>query len=1091
MLVVTLGCSSSGPPPRDKCAEPTVSECLDATIANECLEKKDDFDDICKDTFLAENQSPSDPSSQVTKALVPELDGANFRDREIKDVIYNDQPPQYIDDNPVPPTYSFRGARNTLININDKLLVKDIYDHSDVFNALDDNFEISPEIISLMPRKAKSGKALPVIQVQNPQYMFDGLTYTQTYIYDILDAMFVGKVAEWNDNGLGIESCEEYVYERFYSFTLFKDFASLHFDDPYRVAEYAFQGADLDEDGIHVHNSQNIKPGAIGSRNLAYNVGDMNIISKKGTAVIPDPFMVFAEPTGKQRFMDSASYRLDFSYTNWLTTPCYSSMVGAGEIMDEAVLRYSGEDMDCAVSPAPCGPHSEDLLPKNFFLETLGKIAAENTEEINGIVLSSPVLLAVYGQPDFADAARALGDRGYINNWSYHLVMLEAAKRLMPNDTLRKNKLREYKLLRKHLIDLLAERAYWEDRIPTDYIRVRKTFNLLNGAETLSLSEKEYALQKLNEFDSGHYNEVSNGSIGISYPAAGTIISPAVRCSELDAQIEAVLLSARDKGCLETDTDPSLHNYPTVNNDTIYHYGAAWSIAEMPDWLEDHAYDLEYDKVFCDWSPDKLVDAARYLVPGDVLDKAYSQCRRITGGDFDGKGIDAFTFTFPTLCENANQFNIWQPNKSVDYTQDTNQFDKFQKMTELYPKALCDCDAIIEGVVKRELESHGMNYYDPVSKKVMMSKSNSFYNSFGGKYAGIRFGYALGWLYEGYDAISGITENDIADRSFVCANTHYFAFGNYFAEGSFLAHDFVLCSAGSYASNKTTGTSRPEPPTLAAGELREKIMDDMDDVALEEGVGLTSFMFIKNEKMTYTYDNTSGLEGEAVEVSHADVYNASTHLINYQNEAVSDTQMLSISMKQTVPVCGIISITVKGSITGDIDADTYLTGDNALEFAAGECKVMNFNYTPRIDFDGFASASVTAGISGVASVSAGIDIGLKFVGLRFPYETDLFLSERTQMVDGDDPDREFNYDIHTNVYSSLDYKINVLSGYFGAFVEIEYVIDSTTYRQTLFSWDGYNVSGNIDRTGEFDDGVKLHVKLPVRALYGLAHKMYQ
>ena len=123
-------------------------------------------------------------------------------------------------------------------------------------------------------------------------------------------------------------------------------------------------------------------------------------------------------------------------------------------------------------------------------------------------------------------------------------------------------------------------------------------------------------------------------------------------------------------------------------------------------------------------------------------------------------------------------------------------------------------------------------------------------------------------------------------------------------------------------------------------------------------------------------------------------------------------------------------------------------------------------------------------------MSAGIDIGLKFVGIRFPYKADLYMNELSHGLDTDIPDREFNYDIYTNVYSSLDSLVNVLSGYFGVFVEIEYVVDSTTYRQTLFSWDGYSMSGNLERTGELSDGEEEHVVIPVRALYGLAHKLY-
>lgn len=109
-LVAVVGCSGSGSSRRDKCKDPKVSECLNSAVTEQCREKNDDFDDICAETLQAENESPSDSSLQLTKALVPELDGAKFRDREIKDVVHSDQPPQYVDDSDTLPTYSFRGG---------------------------------------------------------------------------------------------------------------------------------------------------------------------------------------------------------------------------------------------------------------------------------------------------------------------------------------------------------------------------------------------------------------------------------------------------------------------------------------------------------------------------------------------------------------------------------------------------------------------------------------------------------------------------------------------------------------------------------------------------------------------------------------------------------------------------------------------------------------------------------------------------------------------------------------------------------------------------------------------------------------------
>jgi hypothetical protein len=157
-----------------------------------------------------------------------------------------------------------------------------------------------------------------------------------------------------------------------------------------------------------------------------------------------------------------------------------------------------------------------------------------------------------------------------------------------------------------------------------------------------------------------------------------------------------------------------------------------------------------------------------------------------------------------------------------------------------------------------------------------------------------------------------------------------------------------------------------------------------------------------------------------------------------------------------------------------------------MQYIGNACKTLNFAFTPHMDFDAFAQASVTAGISGVASISAGVETGLKFIGIRFPYSTNLSVSQANGTVD----DRPFNYDIYVNAYNNLDQEITLLSGFFGAFVKIEYIFDSDTYRQTLFSWDGIKFNGNVDRVGQYIDGEIVPLAVPVRALYGLSKSVY-
>lgn len=1068
LMVVCVSCGSSDGQKKDACDTPSASDCLDTEFCNDCSEKSGDFTDRCKDVLLAHYESEA-----KSPALVPELDGAEQTERERKNVVHNDQPFLYMPGLTTPSRYSIRALKNGLLTINDGILNGG--DHSSGFQALDVEFKPSTDISGLLsqPIINKSKAVTPPFTI-NPQadYMFEGIDYSNSDIYSLLDSLYVGKNTAWNDNGLKVDSCEEYVFEKFYDFTLFKDFASLHHDDPLRIVEYAYQGMSLDDEGIHYADYYNPPSGAIGSKVLRYGLTSGNVILKKGVAVWPDPDMNLPTIQSDYDKLINAFHGLTFWYPNWPGSKS-TIIVDFSHDLDARTLKahefYNNYlDGQCEYnnnSVACDGSFSQpDYMPKNFFLEVLGKIDPSNTEAVNGIVLSDNTIRAVYAQPDFASAAVAENE-GYVNDWRHHFVMLQMAKNSQPNTVLRKQQLLDFKLLRQHLIALLAERAFWEKKLRTGIIDLpgTPTSRILTQSKTLGLSEKEFAQQRLDDYQAG--STIDNTIGGISIITPPVITSIPLICAGLDRQIEAVLTDAKSKGCLETDRTPALHNYPITDS-------------EDPD-----SFDFAYDTVFCDWSPEKFSVSAVNVIRDEILDKAYAGCQRTTSGDFEAMNPEAFTFDFPVECENEILFSIWHPGETKDYTQDTSQFRKFEELVAFYPKALSDCDNIIAEKALTDLQGYDMNYYDPVTGDIMMSKSNSYYDSLGGEYAGLEIGYALGWLYEGYETIPGISENDIDARDFVCANTNFFAFGNYFAGGSFLKHDFVLCSAGSYASNKTADGERPDPPTLSKPENTTKINDEIAEAASESSVNTNYFMFIKNEKMTYTYDN-GNLTGEEESFSHSQLYSGDT--LNYANDPRFDAQMLTINVQQSVPVCGIISITIKGALSGDIDAETYVNGDKSQIYLENRCKSMDFNFTPHLDFDGFAQASATAGLSGVASISAGVDIGLKFVGLRFPYETDLFISRYSSS--NNDVDRLFNYDIHSNTFSSLDQELRLLSGFFGAFVKVEYVVGDDTYRQTLFSWDGYKFNGNLSRVGTLVEDEAIPLKIPIRALYTLAKK---
>jgi|GEM_PF-3732289 len=1048
-LFVAAGCSDSSKSP---CETPTVSECLDSGYCEDCVEEGADIETICGKVLQSHYNK-----SKRELALVPELSGSEETLRERYDVAYSNQPYLYVPRAVVPETYFLRNTKLELLNINDNLLA------AVTLHPLLPDLNFNP-VAPLLGQSISKAVANPVqitppIRLDQPNYMFEGLSYTRDIMEDYLDSLYTGKVGAWNANGNRVESCEEYTYEKFYDFSLFKDFMSLHADDHLRVVEYAFRGSNVDQNGISI-DVNNLPAGSVGSKFMStFGLAGApkplsDVIQRKGG----EPRSIFEEMAIGYYF--NPKYGTSSFYKT--SSPDVDVEVYWDHVFSQNQIRIlcGYASPECIETPDP------NFMPKNFFVEVLGSINKSNQDRRLGIVLSHTDLVSLM-DTDMLGYAKEC----YDNTFKYHFLMYKAAKRLYPNSSTLKRKLLEYRLLRKHLIQLMAERSRYEQY----NFALQGTFSqrVLRNSETLPPSEKSYAKMKLDD-GAGNIIAVKSANKAKSFELVfidddlvDDIVNPVSRLMAIDDQIQALLLEAKTKGCFDIAIwDGTQHNYPTVNNDG-------------------ETMDLQFNKALSDWTPEMFTTAAVDLIPDSYYENVYADCMRVTGGDFDDMNVDSYQFDFPGQCAENTLFAIWSPNQTRNYTTDTVTFHKFESLMKKYPEALLDCDSIIQGQTKKALSEADMNYYDPATGKVMMSKSRSYYDSIGGEYAGLNFGYALGWLYEGYDDIAAIeTQNPTgADLDLVCEKTGFFAFGNYFAGGSFLGRDFTLCSAGSYASNKTSGV-RPVPPTLSRVENENRINSEIQEVATASAVNTTYFMFVKNEKMTFNYDNGNFTQ-TPVKTIHSQPFSGDT--LAYQSP-VPEAQMISVNVQKSVPVCGIISITIRGAVTGDIDASTLVNTDKKVMYGGVDsCKAMNYSFTPRMDFDAFAQASVTAGLSGVASVSAGVETGLKFVGVRFPYNAQLSVTQKN----GIPQDRLFNYDVNVNAFNNLDQELTLLSGFFGAFVKIEYVIGSDTYRQTLFSWDGIRFGGNVDRVGHLGEDGITPLSVPVRALYGLSKNRYK
>jgi len=1022
-------------------------------------------------------------ASKRELALVPELSGSEETLRDRYNVSYADQPYLFMPVSVTPATYYMRNAKFNLITINDKLLATTTL--HPLLPELEFNPATIPSGLSIPTSKGVSKLAqlpFPITQDQT-DFTFQGMSYTMDMLQSYYDNLYTGKVAAWNENGDKVESCEEYAYEKFYDFSLFKDFMALHEDEPLRVVEYAYRGSALDQNGIYITDDNQDDPGAIGTQCMTHLASSLNggtgydFMKRRGG----DPQSIFTEMAiYYNKFVQGVDPNALHGISHFEQRPSPNIST---DIFSDLIFSKNLPTMSCVGGLDHCViTENRNFMPKNFFVEVLGHISKTNTDRTKGIVLTDTGLLDLIGTPEMSYAMDC-----YNNNFEFHFLMLKSAQRLYSTSTALKNKLLEFKLLRKHLIQLMAERTRYENF--SIILQSRPTQRILNNSETLPPSEKDYAAMKVDEYittPAASKSQAGSKAIGIDDFDIIDIIDDIIPITSIlkniDDQIQAVLIDAREKGCLDLDISAADLDFGSAQDGQITHNYATLNTFSYPNSYTDETIDFLYDKALCDWIPEMLTETVITLIPDVYYENVYADCMRITGGDFQTMDVDNFRFRFPSQCGPLFLFNIFNPNTFNDYTENTLTFHQFESLIKKYPEAILDCDDIIQAKAKKALADADMNYYDPVTGRVMMSKSRSYYDSIGGQYANLEFGYAMGWLYEGYDDIAAITTLDIANRDFVCEKTGFFAFGNYFAGGSYLGHDFTLCSAGSYSSNKTSGASRPVPPTLADSKIEDKINSDINAVAAETEVSTTYFMFIKNEKMTFTYENDQ-LVQTPYKTTHSQPFSGDTG--DYQSPD-PEVQMLYLDAEKTIPICGFISIRVRGSVTGDIDADTIVNTDKQTLYVNDGCKTMNFAFTPYMDFDAFAQASITAGISGVASISAGVDIGLKFIGISFPYSTQLSITQGNGTAD----DRPFNYDIFVNVYNNLDQNLTLLSGYFGAFVKVEYLFGSDTYRQTLFSWDGIKFGGNVDRVGQNIDDVITPLAVPVKALYGLSESLY-
>jgi hypothetical protein len=738
---------------------------------------------------------------------------------------------------------------------------------------------------------------------------------------------FTQQRAAWDANGNNVNSCREYVYEKYYDYALFEDAIKGPGARARRVWDVAYGPADVRSSvGTRGVNQESL------CQQLAPNAecSDVDIRQKDGT-FLPLELRMPKVSRPKNEFfatpVPSAAGRADAlsrwnantkTYTvtlklagNHTFTTSRPLAISAGGLGAGGVFLLD-EGLHTALTNAPfvdeswtyhktmgelIGPEVDeqaeilDKLRETFppLLARRANVASEiglvlkgllpkvPDLRVNGVLFDPTIFETVINPSSLGSAATLSRIRDVIDAESTGSLSIYGISPQLPSSS-------------------------------ASLLQQTTALNILAGAGNIgatnagpmmpmsgSLSTSVFNLSQLSLSNAQSLADIVAPALGGEWGSASQRLTRLFReLARVEGEIEAALLEARERDCLNTT------GFTT-----------------------------------CDWSPQRFLQrvADHFQVERE---RDFARCKKYTGdSDFSERAVNvAVSNRFVPVLGNARVvYPPWSPNTATTcddgpYHTSPTRLERYMGCYDTWMKAsIANLESALVGAAP---------LVDPTTGEIVPAETDSDSQRQGDKVFGVGYAYHAYWQVNGLANVS--QGNGVDDW---CAIRPRFD-GNFRVDGRFLGGKFDLVDAEAYVTTVATDPKN----SRAYLELGGFEIIDVD-------VGESGF---DPSKYNVIFDETEGGQ---------DQY---------------------FSFKQSFPV-GPIWISVGGGVAGFYGARA-LGAAGTLPDRAGGCAQGSFGiegvFSPFFGFEGFATASLDYLV-----VEAGVKIALTIVSLHLPFKTQL------------------------------------------------------------------------------------------------------
>lgn len=854
-----------------------------------------------------------------------------------------------------------------------------------------------------------------------PGVTFNGKSVYQTYLTKVVAE---NRRKKWSENGSKLESCEEYVYEKYYDYSLFIDTLYKNGSDYYKTAKFAFG-----KDG-------NVR-GNIGSPQTYVKSLDPNLYEKsydrllaweltKHNLVNLGTLSGVAWPQNGARAKNLFAEVFSYLGSN-LRTITFLNSASTGETVQKFVNKGESVEASRVLSSSLSAdftqlqPLPDNYLPSKHYSEgiTLTERMLRNLLTANDYTkLREYYRKENYGWKD----NREFGELGRdVWLWAWHNEMVNKFATAGYTD----DDIRHVRLLQERLVYLLYRRAQYE------LWGVRKIFNvdLENGVGHEPPVRYSYnvlsKLHNLNKNDTWVKRTIELARQSVDPDVvADNVDDLNMQLKEIDEEISSLFMEAYGLGCLGPvggakdsvvcDWSPDLFVEPIRDSlfdervivDMERNYRSCLEKEAYIDKASTNLQARENLNYWREWEcPFKNLDECHckdvYSIPyanikvcditlnstGGVLSSIFyigsrnnpqilKQTSNAYGGSYD-KGVSLTTET--SFSPSADRIYLIPPK---DYLKNSRTFEGFNLDQNLF--------------ISKVLEIFNESGLLDGDRRLVRSELVS--EEIGNREIGARWGYHYGWSYLGTESLDNNRIDEagyVSQNTFPAARAHAWLNATLFPNRGGFDRDVLKMDI---RANDMNDVSNPlaSPSTVTGNSKKARL-----------------YMSVYGDKQYVGVDK---------------------NLVAGQQPGATETTWPIYEFQVYVPVLGI-PVKLSGGLTATLGVKDYYYRQAANQFA--------FNVTPRATLNVYGTASVDALI---LEIGAGCRVDLLEFGT--PMQTTLGIRKQSG-----------GQKLELYVDSTLDADLRTLGGEVYVFGEINYFFGSKKARATLFDWPGYRLAG--------------------------------